>query len=71
MGGKDRRICEFEASLVYRVSSRIAKATQRNPVSKTKQTKTKQNKRKKKNGKVYPVNLEVYNDIMCYLFLKM
>jgi len=25
--------CEFEASLVYRMSSRIAKATQRNPVS--------------------------------------
>jgi hypothetical protein len=27
-------ICEFEASLVYRVSSRAARATQRNPVSK-------------------------------------
>ena len=37
---------ETEASLVYRVSSRTAKAMQRNPVSekqnKTKQTKTKQ-----------------------------
>jgi hypothetical protein len=31
---------EFEASLVYKVSSRTAKATQRNPVSK--QNKTKQ-----------------------------
>jgi hypothetical protein len=29
-----RRISEFEASLVYRVSSRTARATQRNPVSK-------------------------------------
>jgi hypothetical protein len=28
---------EFEASLVYRVSSRTARATQRNPVSKKKQ----------------------------------
>jgi hypothetical protein len=28
-------LCEFEASLVYRANSRIAKATQRNPVSKT------------------------------------
>ena len=28
-------LCEFEASLVYRASSRTAKATQRNPVSKT------------------------------------
>jgi hypothetical protein len=26
--------CEFKASLVYRVSSRTARATQRNPVSK-------------------------------------
>jgi hypothetical protein len=34
-GGRGRRISEFEASLVYRVSSRIAKATQRNTVSKT------------------------------------
>jgi hypothetical protein len=30
-----RRISEFEASLVYRVSSRTARATQRNPVLKT------------------------------------
>ena len=28
-----QRISEFEASLVYRVSSRIARATQRNPIS--------------------------------------
>jgi hypothetical protein len=27
-------LCEFKASLVYRVSSRTARATQRNPVSK-------------------------------------
>jgi hypothetical protein len=33
--GRGRRISEFEASLVYRVSSRTARATQRNPVSKT------------------------------------
>jgi hypothetical protein len=29
------KFIEFEASLVYRVSSRTARATQRNPVSKT------------------------------------
>jgi hypothetical protein len=56
LGGRGRQISEFEASLVYRVSSRIARATQRNPVSKSKakQTnkhtnktnKTKQNKTK-------------------------
>ena len=31
-----RDLCEFEASLVYRESSRTARATQRNPVSKIK-----------------------------------
>jgi hypothetical protein len=40
LGGRGRRISEFEASLVYRVSSRTARATQRNPVSE-KQTTTK------------------------------
>jgi hypothetical protein len=44
--GRGRRISEFEASLVYKVSSRTARATQRNPVSK-KQKKT--NKKKIKN----------------------
>jgi hypothetical protein len=34
LGGRGRRISEFEASLVYRVSSRTARATQRNPISK-------------------------------------
>ena len=37
MGGRGRRISEFEASLVYRVSSRTVRAIHRNPVSKTKQ----------------------------------
>ena len=45
LGGRGRRISKFEASLVYRVSSRTARATERNLVSnKTKQNKTKQNK---------------------------
>jgi hypothetical protein len=34
LGGRGRRISEFKASLVYRVSSRTVRATQRNPVSK-------------------------------------
>jgi hypothetical protein len=43
------RISEFEASLVYRVSSGTARATQRNPVSETKiKTKTKNQKTKNK-----------------------
>jgi hypothetical protein len=46
LGGRGRWISEVKASLVYRVSSRTARATQRNPVSKTKtKTKTKTNKK--------------------------
>jgi hypothetical protein len=48
LGGRGRQISEFEASLVYRVSSRTARATQRNPVSGKKTTK--QNKTKKDEG---------------------
>jgi hypothetical protein len=53
LGGRGRRISEFEASLVYRVSSRTARATQRNPVSKNK----KQNKTKQK-GRGYSSEIE-------------
>jgi hypothetical protein len=34
LGGRGRQVFEFEASLVYKVSSRTARAIQRNPVSK-------------------------------------
>jgi hypothetical protein len=34
LGGRGRRISELEASLVYRVSSWMSRATERNPVSK-------------------------------------
>jgi hypothetical protein len=34
-GGTRESPCEFEASLVYRMSSRTTRATQRSPVSKT------------------------------------
>jgi hypothetical protein len=40
LGGKGRWISEFEASLVYKVSTRTARATQRNPVLKNKNKKT-------------------------------
>jgi hypothetical protein len=51
LGGRGRRISKFEASLVYKVSSRTARAIQRNPVLKNKnkqKTKTKKRKKKKK-----------------------
>jgi hypothetical protein len=54
LGGRGRRISELEACLVYRVSSRTARATQRNPVSKqnkTPKTKTKNKKKKKRKRK--------------------
>jgi hypothetical protein len=33
VAGRGRQISEFEASLVYKVSSRTARAIQRNPIS--------------------------------------
>jgi hypothetical protein len=54
LGGRGRWISEFEASLVYRVSSRTARAAQRNPVSKNK---TKQKKWKGGKPNVYLTGL--------------
>jgi hypothetical protein len=51
LGGRGRRISEFEASLVYKVSFRTARATQRNPVSKQQQHQKKKKKKKKKERK--------------------
>ena len=48
MGGRGRRISEFKASLVYKVNSRIAWPTQKNPDSK--------NQKKKKKKKKIPFN---------------
>ena len=52
LGGRGRRISEFKASLVYRVSSRTARAIyiQRNPVSKKPKPKN-QNQTKPKQSK--------------------
>jgi hypothetical protein len=44
LGGRGRWISEFEASLVYTVSSRTARATQRNPVSEKKKKKERKKK---------------------------
>ena len=52
-GGRGRRISEFEASLVYRVSSRTARTIQRNPVLKNQKKKKKKKKKKIKNNKIY------------------
>jgi hypothetical protein len=49
LGGRGRQIIEFEASLVYRVSSRKVRDTQRNPVSKKKKKKKKTNQKNQRN----------------------
>jgi hypothetical protein len=54
LGGRGRRISEFEASLVYRVSSRTARATQRNLDSKQKQKQQQQQKKQKQKTKKKP-----------------
>jgi hypothetical protein len=50
LGGRGRLISELEASLVYKVSSRTARALQRNPVSK-KEKKRKEKKKEKRKEK--------------------
>jgi hypothetical protein len=51
LGDRGRQNSEFEASLVYRVSSRTARAIQRNPVSKKRETDKKKKKKRKKKSK--------------------
>jgi hypothetical protein len=51
LGGRGRQISEFKASRVYRVSSRTARATQRNPVSGGKKKRKKRKKESKENQK--------------------
>ena len=52
LGGRGRQISEFDASLVYKVSSRTAIVIHRNPVSKKKKKKKKKSEQPlKSNGK--------------------
>jgi hypothetical protein len=53
LGGRGRQISEFEASLVYKVSSRTARAIQRNPVSKTTTTTKKPKQTNKQTSKKF------------------
>jgi hypothetical protein len=49
LGGRGRWISEFEASLVHKVSSRTARAVQRNPVWKKQKRKQNQKQKTKQN----------------------
>jgi hypothetical protein len=65
LGGRGRRICEFEASLVYSVSSRTVRAIQRNPFSKNQ-------KKKKKRISVYSTVLHTFvvgSTLLIYILL--
>ena len=55
-GGRCRWISELKANLIYRVSSWIARAIQRNPVSKNKTKQT--NKQKKSNQNKNPTKMK-------------
>jgi hypothetical protein len=46
LGGRGRQLFEFKVSLVYKVSSRTARGTQRNPILKNK------TKHKRSNGNI-------------------
>jgi hypothetical protein len=58
LGGRGRRISEFKASLVYKVSSRTSRVIQRNPVSKQTNKQTKKKKKKEKKRKVPLLNMK-------------
>jgi hypothetical protein len=59
---KGRQISEFEPSLVYRVSFRTAKATQRNPVSKTQRSRSRRGGGKEggRGGRTAAATTEIY-----------
>jgi hypothetical protein len=62
-----RQISEFQFSLDYKVSSRTARANQRNPVSKNKETNKQTNKQTNQRGEIIsPCRLFK----LCILFLK-
>jgi hypothetical protein len=60
LGGRGRQISEFKTSLVYRVSSRTARATLRNPVSKNQKRKKDKEKKEKKKRKTHENQYKYY-----------
>jgi hypothetical protein len=62
LGGRGWWISEFDASLVYKVSCRTARATQRNPVLNNQ--KTKQNKNKNKSKKAKKIQYKILTNVI-------
>jgi shikimate kinase len=56
-GGRGRQISEFEASLVYKVSSRTARTSEKPCLEKTK-------KKKKEYGNVFMKRTAMYNEYL-------
>jgi hypothetical protein len=56
LGGRGRQISEFKASLVYKVSSRTARAIQRNSVSKKQNNNNKKKRKRFKHLSTWNVN---------------
>jgi hypothetical protein len=76
LGGRGRWISEFEASLVYRASSRTARTTQRNPVLKNQKKKTKKQKKQKINTSyamehrlqwLHTTKYSIYIEVICHV----
>jgi hypothetical protein len=63
LGGRGRQISEFEASLVYKLSSRTARAIQRNPVSKNKNKNKNKNKTEPHPRRLYFCKMEVKSSL--------
>jgi hypothetical protein len=69
LGGRGRQVSEFEASLVYKVISRTARAIQRNPVSEKnkqthKQTKNPPTTKRKKTKEIMPSRQNTADELM-------
>jgi hypothetical protein len=64
LGGRGRRISEFEAILVYRVSSRTTRATQRNPVSKN------QRERERREREIISDPFSMSMQLHCSMYLR-
>jgi hypothetical protein len=70
LGGRGRRVSEFEASLVYKVSTRTARAIQRNPVSKNQKKKEREREREKEKKKKRKIRSSNQMSKPCLTFLK-
>jgi hypothetical protein len=59
LGGRGRQISEFEAGLVYKVSSRTTRAIQRNSTSKKQKPEKQQQKNQNNNNKTKKIEKKI------------